>query len=118
MREYETLTRQYQEMSSKLAAVQLSESAEDQQRGSNFQVLEWPNFPLTPTRPFKASILGAGLTLSLLIALALAFFKGQGEALWPWLMAASVISMLPLALVYLAAQRWFIEGLTFTGLKQ
>ncbi len=52
------------------------------------------------------------------IALALAFFKGQGEALWPWLMAASVISMLPLMVVYLAAQRWFIEGLTFTGLKQ
>ena len=52
------------------------------------------------------------------IALALSFFKGQGEALWPWLMAASVISMLPLMVVYLAAQRWFIEGLTFTGLKQ
>jgi multiple sugar transport system permease protein len=52
------------------------------------------------------------------IALALAFFKGQGEALWPWLMAASVISMLPLMVVYLAAQRWFIEGMTFTGLKQ
>jgi ABC-type glycerol-3-phosphate transport system permease component len=33
-------------------------------------------------------------------------------------MAASVISMLPLMIVYLAAQRWFIEGLTFTGLKQ
>ena len=30
----------------------------------------------------------------------------------------SVISMLPLMVVYLAAQRWFIEGLTFTGLKQ
>ena len=45
------------------------------------------------------------------IALALSFFKGQGEALWPWLMAASVISMLPLMVVYLAAQRWFIEGL-------
>ena len=52
------------------------------------------------------------------IALALAFFKGQGEALWPWLMAASVVSMLPLMLVYLATQRFFIEGLTFTGLKQ
>jgi multiple sugar transport system permease protein len=52
------------------------------------------------------------------IALALSFFKGQGEALWPWVMAASMISMLPLMVVYLAAQRWFIEGLTFTGLKQ
>ena len=52
------------------------------------------------------------------IALALSFFKGQGEALWPWLMAASVISMLPLVVAYLAAQRWFIEGMTFTGLKQ
>jgi ABC-type glycerol-3-phosphate transport system permease component len=29
-----------------------------------------------------------------------------------------VISILPLMVVYLAAQRWFIEGLTFTGLKQ
>jgi ABC-type glycerol-3-phosphate transport system permease component len=26
--------------------------------------------------------------------------------------------MAPLVVAYLAAQRWFIEGMTFTGLKQ
>ena len=68
--------------------------------------------------PFLAPMIFITTFEKMPIALALAFFKGQGEALWPWLMAASVISMLPLMVVYLAAQRWFIEGLTFTGLKQ
>jgi multiple sugar transport system permease protein len=52
------------------------------------------------------------------IAVGLAFFKGQGEALWSWLMAASVLSVLPLLVLYIVAQRFIIEGMTYTGLKR
>lgn len=52
------------------------------------------------------------------IAVGLAFFKGQGEALWSWLMAASTLSVIPLLIVYAVAQRFIIEGMTYTGLKR
>jgi multiple sugar transport system permease protein len=52
------------------------------------------------------------------IAVGLAFFKGQGEALWSWLMAASTLSVLPLLIIYIVAQRFIIEGMTYTGLKR
>jgi ABC-type glycerol-3-phosphate transport system permease component len=52
------------------------------------------------------------------IAVGLAFFKGQGEALWSWLMAASTLSVLPLLIIYIFAQRFIIEGMTYTGLKR
>jgi len=52
------------------------------------------------------------------IALGLTFFKGQGEALWPFLMAASLISIAPLLVLYAVAQRFIIEGMTYAGLKR
>ena len=52
------------------------------------------------------------------IAVGLAFFKGQGEALWSWLMAASTLSVIPLLVIYAVAQRFIIEGMTYTGLKR
>lgn len=52
------------------------------------------------------------------IAVGLAFFKGQGEALWSWLMAAATLSVVPLLLIYSVAQRFIIEGMTYTGLKR
>jgi multiple sugar transport system permease protein len=52
------------------------------------------------------------------ISLGLTFFKGQGEALWPFLMAAALISIAPLLVLYVVAQRFIIEGMTFTGLKR
>jgi multiple sugar transport system permease protein len=52
------------------------------------------------------------------IAVGLAFFKGQGEALWSWLMAASTLSVVPLLIIYIVAQRLIIEGMTYTGLKR
>lgn len=36
---------------------------------------------------------------------------------WGLLMAATTISALPLAVVYLLFQRWFTEGITMTGIK-
>ena len=36
---------------------------------------------------------------------------------WPQLMAASVISIMPIALLFVAAQRYFIAGVTAAGVK-
>jgi multiple sugar transport system permease protein len=52
------------------------------------------------------------------VAVGLAFFKGQGEAIWSYLMAASVLSALPLLLLYVFAQRYIIESMAMTGLKR
>jgi ABC-type glycerol-3-phosphate transport system permease component len=52
------------------------------------------------------------------IAVGLSFFKGQGEALWSFLMAASVLAVAPLLLIYVLAQRFIVEGMTFTGIKR
>ena len=44
-------------------------------------------------------------------------FFNEHNVNWPGLMAASLIVMLPMVVLFLAAQRSFIEGVTFTGLK-
>ncbi len=51
------------------------------------------------------------------LALGLNFFKGQHTSDWNMLMAASLVLMLPLVLLFFAAQKAFIEGITLTGLK-
>jgi multiple sugar transport system permease protein len=46
------------------------------------------------------------------------FMGGINEApQWNYLMAMSVLVALPVVLLFFAAQRYFIEGITFTGLK-
>ena len=52
------------------------------------------------------------------IAVGLAFFKGQGEAIWTWLMAATVLSAAPLLVLYVFAQRYIIESMALSGLKR
>ncbi len=51
------------------------------------------------------------------LPLGLTTFKGAYEAHWHLLLTGSVISILPLVLIYFAAQRFIIEGITTTGLK-
>jgi multiple sugar transport system permease protein len=43
------------------------------------------------------------------------FAFGEAPA-WNWLTAASLIVMLPVLLVFLVFQRYFIEGITITGM--
>jgi multiple sugar transport system permease protein len=45
------------------------------------------------------------------------FYKSQTAVEWQQLMAASVIMVLPVALLFFFLQRYFIEGITLTGLK-
>jgi multiple sugar transport system permease protein len=51
------------------------------------------------------------------ISLGLNFFRSSYDVRWGYLMAASLVTMLPVVLVFFLAQRLFIEGITLTGLK-
>ena len=44
-------------------------------------------------------------------------FFGLHVVNWPGLMAAAAVILLPVAIIFLVAQRAFIEGITFTGLR-
>jgi multiple sugar transport system permease protein len=46
----------------------------------------------------------------------LSSFQGQYKTDWNLLMAGSVIAMVPVLLVYIIGQRWFIKGITLSGL--
>jgi ABC-type glycerol-3-phosphate transport system permease component len=53
----------------------------------------------------------------LTIALGLMAFRGPHHTDWHWMMASSVIAMTPIILLFFFAQRYFIQGVTFTGVK-
>jgi multiple sugar transport system permease protein len=44
-------------------------------------------------------------------------FFGLHVVNWPGLMAAAAVILIPIALIFIVAQRTFIEGITFTGLR-
>jgi multiple sugar transport system permease protein len=44
-------------------------------------------------------------------------FRGQFQTQWPELMAGSVIAILPIALIYIFFQRYFVAGVTAAGVK-
>lgn len=51
------------------------------------------------------------------VSLALQNFMGQHNSEWNLMMALSTVITLPMIAVYFMAQRYFIEGITFSGLK-
>ncbi len=51
------------------------------------------------------------------VPLMLSQFRGQYATEWTLVMAGSVIAILPLLIVYIAAQRYIIRGIAMTGLK-
>lgn len=51
------------------------------------------------------------------VAIGLAYFNGQFRVEMNQLMAASVTLMMPVILLFIIAQRSFIEGITLTGIK-
>ena len=51
------------------------------------------------------------------LQLALSAFKGQYFTEWHLLMAATVITCLPVFLIYLVGQRYFVQGIALTGFK-
>jgi len=51
------------------------------------------------------------------LAIGLQMFQGTYNAQWDLLMAASAAVVLPCVVVFLIGQRYFLEGITLTGLK-
>ncbi len=62
-------------------------------------------------------ILGFGDPDRYTLQLGLAQLRFQYQTLWPQLMAASVIAILPIALIYVVFQRYFISGVVSSGVK-
>ncbi len=51
------------------------------------------------------------------LTVGLALFRTQYQAQWPLMMAASFISVAPILLAFLLAQRHFVQGIAMSGLK-
>jgi multiple sugar transport system permease protein len=51
------------------------------------------------------------------VSVGLAYFNGQFDVKWNLLMAASATMMVPIVILFIFAQRAFVEGISLTGLK-
>lgn len=51
------------------------------------------------------------------LAIALQTFQGQFTAEWNLLMAASVVVLLPVLVIFFSLQQYFVQGIVLTGLK-
>ena len=51
------------------------------------------------------------------VTLGLQFFRSTYTTNWAYLMAASLVTSLPVIVVFFLAQRYFIEGITLSGVK-
>ncbi len=69
----------------------------------------WKNFlwPMIATRSLEMRPLEVGI----------ASFHNLYMTNWPYQMAAAVVAVLPLILVFFFTQKYFIRGITMTGLK-
>lgn len=51
------------------------------------------------------------------VTVGLAFFKGQYVGKWPEMMAGALVSLAPMVILFVIAQRQFVRGITLTGIK-
>jgi multiple sugar transport system permease protein len=70
----------------------------------------WNNFfwPLIVTNSDRMRTLPIGLRF---------FMEGEGSGEWQFLMVAATLVVIPPLLVFLALQRYFVRGMTMTGIK-
>lgn len=47
----------------------------------------------------------------------LAFFQGQHVGKWPEMMAGALVSLLPMIILFVIAQKYFVRGIALSGLK-
>ena len=47
----------------------------------------------------------------------LAFFQGQFVGKWPEMMAGALVSLLPMIILFVVAQKYFVRGITLSGIK-
>ena len=52
------------------------------------------------------------------LQLGLMTFQGAHLTNWPLLMAGTVMSQIPMLLAFVLAQRWFVQSLAYSGIKQ
>jgi ABC-type glycerol-3-phosphate transport system permease component len=69
----------------------------------------WNDFinPIIYLRDVPSFTLTAGLSL----------FQGQYVGKWPLLMAGALVSILPMIVLFVIAQRQFVRGIALTGIK-
>lgn len=51
------------------------------------------------------------------VQLALQMFKGSTATHWNWLMAGTMLTMIPVIIVFLCAQKYFVAGIANAGMK-
>jgi multiple sugar transport system permease protein len=70
---------------------------------------QWKSFlwPLVITRSMEMRTLEVGISR----------FAGIYYSNWPYQMAAAVVAILPILVLFLFAQRYFIRGIQLTGIK-
>jgi multiple sugar transport system permease protein len=51
------------------------------------------------------------------VTLGLQFFRSTYTTNWAYLMAASLVTTLPVIVIFFLAQRYFVEGITLGGVK-
>jgi len=51
------------------------------------------------------------------VTVGLSFFKGQFVGKWPEMMAGALVSLTPMIILFVLAQRQFVRGITLTGIK-
>lgn len=66
---------------------------------------------------WPAIVLGFGDPDKYTVQLGVTQFIFQYQTLWPQLMAASVIAILPIALIFVVFQRYFVAGVVASGVK-
>ena len=62
-------------------------------------------------------LLGQGDTAQYTVQIGLAQFRFQYQTLWPELMAAATLAIVPVLIVYLFFQRYFVAGVAAAGVK-
>jgi multiple sugar transport system permease protein len=66
---------------------------------------------------FWANLLLTGDSSNYTVQMGLVQFRFQYQTLWPQLMAAATIAILPVLMVYVFFQRYFVAGVTAAGVK-
>ena len=66
---------------------------------------------------FWANLLLTGDSSNYTVQMGLVQFRFQYQTLWPQLMAAATIAILPVLVVYVFFQRYFVAGVTAAGVK-
>ena len=51
------------------------------------------------------------------MAIGLRLFRSENSLAWNYLMAASLLMLLPILVLFFVAQKQFVQGIVMTGLK-